>query len=46
MLDYDRGRLRNWGIAHAMLSACWSAEDEGAGWEDAVAVAEMLLELA
>lgn len=42
-LEYDRPRLREWSIAHAVLSACWSAESHGRGWEAAVAVAEMLL---
>ena len=43
-LGYDRARLREWGIAHAVLSACWSAEDHGAGWEDAITAAEVLIE--
>jgi streptomycin 6-kinase len=42
-LAYDRDRLRDWCIAYAVLSACWSAEDEGSGWEDAITVAESLL---
>jgi streptomycin 6-kinase len=41
-LAYDRDRLRDWCITYAVLSACWSAEDEGAGWEDAITVAESL----
>jgi streptomycin 6-kinase len=41
-LDYDRDRLGDWSIAHAALSACWSADDEGSGWEDAITVAESL----
>lgn len=44
-LRYDRDRLRDWGIAHAVLSACWSAEDHGQGWEPAVATAEALMRL-
>ena len=32
-LEYDRARLRDWAIAYAVLSACWSAEDHGQGWE-------------
>jgi streptomycin 6-kinase len=44
-LGYDRARLREWGIAHAVLSAIWSAEDEGHGWEGAVAVGEALAAL-
>ena len=41
-LAYDRARLRDWGFAHAVLSACWSAEDHGDGWQDAIVAAEML----
>jgi streptomycin 6-kinase len=43
-LAYDRDRLRDWSIAHAVLSACWSAEDEGFGWQDAITIAETLME--
>jgi streptomycin 6-kinase len=43
-LEYDRARLRDWSIAHAVLSACWSAEeDNGEGWQDEVTTAEMLM---
>ena len=41
-LEYDRARLRDWGIAYAVLSACWSAE-HGDGWQGAVTTAEMLM---
>ena len=44
-LGYDRDRLRDWGIAHAVLSACWSVEDEGDGWQDAIATARILMQL-
>jgi streptomycin 6-kinase len=44
-LAYDRRRLRDWGIAHAVLSACWSAEGDGQGWQKAIATAETLLDL-
>jgi streptomycin 6-kinase len=44
-LGYDWERLRAWGVAHAVLSACWSAEDHGDGWQDAMAMAETLIEL-
>jgi streptomycin 6-kinase len=44
-LDYDRARLRDWGIAHAVLSACWSAEDLGDGWQGAIATAQNLIDL-
>jgi hypothetical protein len=36
---------RGWGIAQAMLSAWWSVEDHGHGWEPMVALAEMLQQL-
>jgi streptomycin 6-kinase len=41
-LGYHRDRLRDWGIAHGVLSACWSLEDEGYGWEGAIGAAETL----
>ena len=42
-LAIDRQRLRDWGIAFATLSACWSDESSHrAGWEQALAVAELL----
>ncbi|MDP8925019.1 MAG: aminoglycoside phosphotransferase family protein [Chloroflexota bacterium] len=44
-LGYDRARLRDWGIAHAVLSACWSVEDHGEGWHDAIAAAELFNDL-
>jgi streptomycin 6-kinase len=44
-LEYDRPRLRDWSIAHAVLSACWSIEAnrDGDDWRDAVAIAQMLM---
>ncbi|HEY7984243.1 MAG TPA: aminoglycoside phosphotransferase family protein [Ktedonobacterales bacterium] len=41
-LSLDRARVRGWGLAQAVLSAWWSIEDAGAGWEFAIAVAELL----
>lgn len=41
-LDLDRARLRDWSFAQAVLSACWTIEDEGTGWEGAIACAELL----
>jgi streptomycin 6-kinase len=41
-LDFDRTRLRDWGFAQAVLSAWWSFEDHGHGWEPAIACAELL----
>jgi streptomycin 6-kinase len=39
MLGFERERLIGWGLAQAVLSACWSIEDEGHGWERAIMVA-------
>jgi streptomycin 6-kinase len=44
-LGFDQQRLRNWGIAQAVLSAWWSLEDHGYGWESAIACAEVLAAL-
>jgi streptomycin 6-kinase len=44
-LDYDWERLRAWGIAHAVLSACWTAEGAGDSWEGAIAMAHALIDL-
>ncbi len=41
-LALDRERLLGWGFARAVLSAWWSYEDHGHGWEHALAVAESL----
>lgn len=41
-LGYERRRLRDWGVVHAVMSACWSAEGHGRGWEGAIATAELL----
>jgi streptomycin 6-kinase len=44
-LGCDRARLRGWGLAQAVLSAWWSFEDHGHGWEPAIACAELLAAL-
>ena len=44
-LGLDRARLRGWGLAQAVLSAWWSIEDHGHGWEPAIACAEILAAL-
>jgi streptomycin 6-kinase len=41
-LALDRARIRGWGLAQAVLSAWWSMEDHGHGWEPALACAELL----
>jgi len=43
-LGFDRERIHAWGLAHAVLSAWWSIEDN-TGWEYAAAFAEMIAEL-
>lgn len=40
-----RETVRSWGYVAAMLSACWSAENHGAGWEPAIQIAATLEEL-
>jgi streptomycin 6-kinase len=40
-LGFERERIREWGLAHAVLSAWWSIE-EHSGWEYALAFAEMI----
>jgi len=41
-LELDRQRIVKWGIAQAVLSAWWSFEDHGEGWEPALILAELL----
>ncbi len=43
-LGFERERIHEWGLAHAVLSAWWSIEDH-TGWEYAVAFTEMIAEL-
>jgi streptomycin 6-kinase len=43
-LGFERERIREWGVAHAILSAWWGIEDN-TGWEYALAFAEMVAEL-
>jgi streptomycin 6-kinase len=45
MLGFDRERIIGYGIAQAMLSAAWSVEDHGTGWDAALMTAEALLRL-
>ena len=44
-LELDRGRIVGWGFAQALLSAWWSLEDHGSGWEPAIACAHVLAHL-
>jgi streptomycin 6-kinase len=41
-LGLDRERLLGWSMAQAVLSAWWSYEDHGRGWEPMMANAEVL----
>jgi streptomycin 6-kinase len=41
-LGFDRERLLQWAIAQAVLSAWWSYEDHGHGWEPAITCARHL----
>ena len=43
-LGFERERLREWGLAHAVLSAWWSIEENG-DWRYAASFAEMIAEL-
>ena len=42
---FDRERIIGWGMAQAVLSAWWSFEDEGRGWEPAIACAELMAKM-
>ena len=43
-LGFERERIHEWGVAHAILSAWWSLEDN-TGWEYAAAFSELISEL-
>jgi streptomycin 6-kinase len=44
-VQLDRERLRACAFAHAVLSAAWSVEDHGDGWQHSIVIAEILLQL-
>lgn len=44
-LGFPRERIVRWGVASAVLSACWSVEDHGDGGEWSVTCARWLAEL-
>lgn len=44
LLGFDRGRIRGWGVACAVLSAWWSLDGHNSGYEDALTMAQVLLE--
>ena len=41
-LNLERARVRGWGLANAVLSAWWTIEDHGEGWEAEVKCAKLL----
>jgi streptomycin 6-kinase len=43
-LGFERERIREWGLAHAVLSAWWGIDDN-TGWEYSLAFAEMIASL-
>ncbi|RPH57057.1 MAG: aminoglycoside/hydroxyurea antibiotic resistance kinase [Chloroflexi bacterium] len=43
-LELEREYLRRWGVAHCLLSGWWDLDEHGAGWEDALHWAEVLME--
>ncbi len=45
-LHIDRARIRGWAVAQAVLSAWWCIEDASDGWEDTLAIAELLAAIA
>ena len=44
-LGLDRGRVRAWGLAQAVLSAYWGLEDGGRVWDEALTFAGLLAEI-
>ena len=44
-LGMERSRIRDWGIAHAVLSACWSLDEQGRGGEHAIHCAELFAQI-
>ena len=44
-LSIDRKRILAWGVVRAVLSAFWSLEDHGRGWERALNLARLLTNL-
>ena len=44
-LGFERARICGWGVAQAVLSACWSIEDQGHGWDYVIDIGERLVKL-
>lgn len=41
-LNFEPERIRKWAIAQTVLSAVWSIDENGKGWEEAVSIAEVI----
>lgn len=44
-LGFDRARVRGWGVAQAVLSACWTIEEHGHDWEYTINIGERVAKL-
>lgn len=44
-LGFPRDRVISWGIVQAVLSACWSVDSPGYGWDHVIAIGERLATL-
>ncbi|HEX8229626.1 MAG TPA: aminoglycoside phosphotransferase family protein [Chloroflexia bacterium] len=44
-LGIEKARLHGWTLSQAVLSAWWSIEDHGYGWEPAIALAQLLSDM-
>jgi streptomycin 6-kinase len=44
-LGFERARIRDWAVAQAVLSACWSIEDNDDGWRLTITCADLLAEI-
>ncbi len=42
LLEIERARIRDWGVAQTVLSACWCLEDDDPHWKTMVSIAEVL----
>ncbi len=42
MLGFERERLAAYGFAQAVLSAWWTVEDNGSGWENTLKIADVI----
>ena len=43
VLGFERERIRGWGIAQAVLSAVWTCEGDGDGWQFTMEIANTLI---